>query len=438
MREQIKALCTSRFGISLLGLVLSVVFLHFIILAYYISQHEHFTRPGVVDYSHPSNYALLRLIWNANQTMQLDEFKEILNRLNKSKLQINNNHISMSLTSYPVWPLQFGKNTPWQTIVKELHNDIHRAKYFSYLLKNGQWLNYKITAAFTIYQATLLFMMVEILLLGFILFYGWSIMRFVIPLHRFKDSAERLGIDVNTTPVSTYGPAIVQETANAMNKMQQRIQELINTRTKMLAAISHDLRTPITRLKLRTQFLSDEAQANKINKDLDEMENLISGILSFAQNDVLKETKLRFDINSLIASICYDYTDMGYSIEYNSTIKDKLPFFGRPLALKRAIGNVISNAVKYASQVWVSMQKNADKIVIYVEDNGPGIPTAELSKVFEAYYRAEYGKAKSSTGSGLGLTIAYEVVHSHDGAIDLYNKAESGLQVVIQLPLQQN
>lgn len=429
MRQMLKALSASRFGLSLIGLVIGVILLHLVLLTYYIEQHIQVSKPYLAQ---PANHAIMKLIIDTDRKLPNQELQEALQQLTTAIF--SNSKVDISLTSTPKWPAQFVYGTLWPAIASALDKQQSTKQAFSYQLSNRQWLNYEIVRAPRMLQNAFLLVFLEFLLLLVIIVYGWSIMRFIIPLRDFKESAEKMGIDVNSKPISTYGPAVAKEAAQAMNKMQLRIQDLVDTRTKMLAAISHDLRTPITRLKLRTQFLDNEQQATKFIADLDEMEAMISGILSFAKNDMLSETKQKFDINGLVASICYDYADMGHNIEFKSPVQT-LAFFGRSMALKRALTNIISNAIKYAPQIWVTLECIDGYIYMRIEDNGPGIPEAELKKVFQAYYRSEHGKAKASTGSGLGLTIAYEVIHSHDGIIQLQNKPTGGLQVDITLPV---
>jgi signal transduction histidine kinase len=429
MRQQLKTLNNSRFGLSLIGLVLCLVLVHFLILTYYMTQHAKIKKPTAQQ---ASNHALLKLIIDTDRVVPSKDLEDALNQVTAT--EFNNSRVNVSLTDRPKWPLRFNHDTPWSSIVEALDKNPNPARSFSYQMSNGRWLNYQLIYTFTLMQNALLFMFLEFLLISVIVLYGWSIMRFVIPLRNFKASAERLGIDVNSTPISAYGPSVAKEAAQAINKMQQRIQDLIDTRTKMLAAISHDLRTPITRLKLRAQFISDETQASKITADLDEMEAMINGVLSFAKSDVFKEVKQKFDLNALVASICYDYLDMGHTLDFKG-MNQTLPFFGRSMALKRAFSNIIGNAVKYAPRVWVTLRIGAKTAHICIEDNGPGIPATELQKVFQAYYRSEHGKATASTGSGLGLTIANEVIYHHEGTIKLQNKPSGGLQVNIELPL---
>lgn len=429
MRQLLKALSASRFGLSLIGLVIGLILIHLVLLTYYIKQHMQVSKPANPK---TPNYSIIALIIDTDRKLPNQQLREALQQLTTAIF--NNSKVDISLTNTPKWPNSFAYGTLWPTIAKTLQQQQSTRQTFSYQLSNRQWLNYEISYMPRVLQNALLFIALELLLLLFIVLYGWSIMRFIIPLRDFKKSAEKLGIDVNSAPISTYGPAVAKEAAQAMNQMQQRIRDLIETRTKMLAAISHDLRTPITRLKLRTQFLENEQQALKIMTDLDEMEAMINGVLSFSKNDLLSEAKQKFDINGLVASICYDYADMGHNIELTSP-PQTLAFFGRSIALKRALTNIIGNAIKYAPQVWVTLERIQEQVAIRVEDNGPGIPEHELKKVFQAYYRAEHGKAKASTGSGLGLTIAYEVIHNHDGSIQLQNKTSGGLQVDIKLPI---
>ena len=222
-----------------------------------------------------------------------------------------------------------------------------------------------------------------------------------------------------------------------MNNMQRRIQDLMNSRTLLLAAISHDLRTPITRLKLRAQFIQDAEHSEKIIQDLDEMEAMIIEILSFAKNDVALEKITKFDINALLLSVCYSFIDRGYSITMNWN-QSNISFFGRSIALKRTFINLIENAIKYAGQAQVTLLQNNDQIIIVVEDNGPGIPEEDLQKVIQPYYRSIHAANSNKTGVGLGLTIVDEVVKSHNGMLILANrKPMAGLQATIILPSDQ-
>lgn len=192
-------------------------------------------------------------------------------------------NLKASLTTTPKWPLRFYNISFWN-INKSLRDHLSNFTLSIRMHKN-QWLNLNATEYARLFSEQLIFIAIEIFIFATLLISAWSINRFTQPLENFKKVAERLGIDINTKPVDIYGPSVVREASEAMNKMQQRIVDLISDRTQVLAAISHDLRTPITRMKLRSQFLEDESLSDSYSKDLDEMEQMINETLAFARED---------------------------------------------------------------------------------------------------------------------------------------------------------
>lgn len=414
----------------IISLILILLLLHLFALSIYLQQNRSHIEYWRSQLKHP----LFSLILHASQTLPFNEFNAFIQDLSKYNLQINNEKILASIDPTPRWRRISIQNLSEKNLNQLLIFDNGPIK-ISYQLTNGLWLNYKEAPTENYYDIAMILSILEFLVLGLIIIYVYSLRRFTIPLQDIKQSAERLGIDLNTQPLSEYGPLIVREAANAMNKMQKRIQDLIDSRTQMLAAISHDLRTPITRLKLRADLIEDTEHAKKIIADLDEMDNMIDGILTFAREGTNHEKKIVFDINALLASICDDYSDAGHSIHIN-LLTQRLPFFGSPLTLKRAFSNLIQNAIKYAGKVWVKLEKIDNTINIYIEDQGPGIPEEELQKVFDPYYRSgSTTNMPNQLGTGLGLTITREIIHSHQGKIKLKNKECSGLCVLINLPI---
>jgi signal transduction histidine kinase len=273
----------------------------------------------------------------------------------------------------------------------------------------------------------------ELSLLGLYLFYVFSLQRFKEPLRIFKCSAEKLGIDLNASPSHIFGPQMVRDAADAINKLQLRIQDLIKTRTQLLAAISHDLRNPITRLKLRTQFIEDKTIAEKIQNDLTDMELMISGVLNFTREDSFKEQKIAFDIVSLVSAVCEDFMDIGNDVTLEKNQERKV-YFGRRLAFKRTFTNLIQNAIKYGEKAHVILEVDASAISIIIEDNGPGIPEDEMTLVLKPFYRSEFSR-ESHSGFGLGLTISNEIIRAHEGTLTLENREKGGLRVKVRLPL---
>ena len=249
-------------------------------------------------------------------------------------------------------------------------------------------------------------------------------------MRAFKQAAENLGIHLTASPVIEYGPPIVKETAEAMNLMQKRISILINDRTRMLAAISHDLRTPITRMKLQASMMHEKSMAKDLVAELDEMEEMIDQILIFTREANSHENPVLLDISALLMSLVDDKVDQGYNISFVGS-HDKLLFPGRTIALKRAFVNVINNAVRYAQQVKVSAFSKESKIIIKIEDDGPGIPEQELAKVFSPFYRVDQARSSQTGGSGLGLAIAQDIIRHHHGTIRLKNIETGGLSVII-------
>lgn len=405
-------------------LLLPILSIHLLVLGEYINRHK-----SIMQMNQEARQAMERLIIRAGQFMKPADFKIMLEELDSTGINLGDYKLTFSLMESSSANLQ--KSNPFDN----WHVDNSTANFY-YLLQNGKWLHYTESPASSSFDLPLWIVLFEMLIIGLIVFYFWSGSRFTVPLKNFKLSAERFGDGLNTEFFSEYGPSVVREAADAMNKMQRRIQDLINSRTQLLAAISHDLRTPITRLKLRAQFLHDSEQSEKVIQDLDEMEVMITEILIFARNDVALEKKIKFDINALLLSVCYGFIDRGYSI--NMTLNQgNISFFGRSIALKRTFTNLIENAIKHAGHAHVTLIQIDDKIIITVEDNGPGIPEEELEKVLLPYYRSVNTGSQNNIGTGLGLTIADDVVKSHNGVLVLKNRDQQGLQAAIILPLHQ-
>lgn len=338
--------------------------------------------------------------------------------------------LHVSLTQNPKWDLRFSQISFWG-ISRALEQDLGSFA-ISIQFEKNQWLNLNATLYSHFLAAQFILMFLELFVLGCIFVAAWSISRFVRPLENFKDAAERLGIDLHSQPLDVYGPSVAREAAEAINRMQRRIIDLINDRTQMIAAISHDLRTPITRLKLRTQFIDDANLSESIIRDLDEMEKMIDETMAFAREDSANEEKKSLDLVSLLNTICDDACDMGHDVTFYCELQ-RIVFFGRSLALKRAFTNLIHNGARYGKRVRVTIKKQGKKIVVIIDDEGPGIPETELSKVFKPFYRGERSRSRDTGGVGLGLALTRDIISVHDGKIKLENRVEGGLRVVVQL-----
>jgi signal transduction histidine kinase len=228
----------------------------------------------------------------------------------------------------------------------------------------------------------------------------------------------------------------VRHAAQAFNRMQGRINRLIADRTQALAAVSHDLRTPIARLRLRAGFVEDGEAARAIDADLDEMEAMIDSTLAYLRGETESEPRKQADVVAMVETLCDAAADAGGAVVYAGPSQAKLVC--SPVTLKRAFSNLIDNAVKYGGGARVSLDDQGRELLVRVEDEGPGIPEADMQMVFEPFRRLETSRNRGTGGSGLGLTIARRAVEQHGGTLHLSNRPCGGLLALVQLPRPQN
>ena len=253
------------------------------------------------------------------------------------------------------------------------------------------------------------------------------------PLARLADAAERLGPDLKATPLPESGPQEVARAARAFNAMQARIAGYMAERTQILAAISHDLQTPITRMRMRADMLDDGVQRDKMNRDLREMEALVKDGVAYARTlHGTLEAPCRIDAGAMVCSLVGDYQDAGRAVTLRAGtgVPDACGAIDtRPQALRRILGNLVDNGLKYAGRVEVGIERPAaGELAILVRDFGPGIPEAELENVFEPFYRLEGSRNRNTGGTGLGLAIARQLAATLGGTLTLANHPDGGLQ----------
>jgi signal transduction histidine kinase len=261
----------------------------------------------------------------------------------------------------------------------------------------------------------------------------WAVRRVTAPLGLLAGAADRLGRDVTAAPLAEAGTVEMRHAARAFNRMQERLRRLIESRTQMLAALSHDLRTPLTLLRLRTEEVADADERDKMLATIGEMDEMIGQTLAFARDEVNAEPRRRVDIAALVSSIADDMADAGLPVSMQPA--SPLSYDCQPGALKRALTNLIDNAVKYGKCARVAIAVAAMTVDIAIDDDGPGIPEAELAKVFQPFYRVEDSRNRDTGGTGLGLAIAQAIVQAHGGELTLANRAGGGLRASIALPL---
>ncbi|MCB5190953.1 HAMP domain-containing protein [Methylobacillus arboreus] len=267
-----------------------------------------------------------------------------------------------------------------------------------------------------------------IVIIGIALFAVRQIMR---PLNQLAIAAERLGRNIYSPPVDVDGPTEVRRSAKAFNLMQQRLIDTVTEKTRFLAAISHDLRSPITRLRLRTEQIDKPALRDKFRRDLEDMETLISSTVDFMRGVEVHENRHPININAMLQSLQVDAQETGAEVSLYGTAA---PIDGYAISLKRCLQNLLENAIRYGKSAHIEVMDSPSRLRIAIRDHGPGIPENLLKQVFEPFYRVESSRNAATGGSGLGLSIAKTIVEAHDGQIHLRNLAAGGLEVLIDLP----
>lgn len=252
------------------------------------------------------------------------------------------------------------------------------------------------------------------------------------PLSSLVRAAEGLGRNVRQPKLEEKGARELRDAAHAFNTMQDRLQRYLDSRTRVLAAMSHDLKTPLTRLRLQVEtVLEDPAIQARFSKELDEMEGMVRGALALFRGLDDDEALASIDIDVLLATLRSEFTEMGADV----TVEGKAvqPFTGKPQALKRCLTNLIANAVKFGVRAKIFVEDGV-ALIIRVRDDGPGIPSEELERVFEPFYRVESSRNRDTGGTGLGLSIARDVAQAHGGSLVARNLAAGGLEALLVLP----
>jgi len=334
--------------------------------------------------------------------------------------------------------IDFG--APSQKVINERHDQHSRGRlralediHVSIRLRDGSWLNIRTErlegpppwANKTLQLLALLLMLM--IISGLVIS-----RRMAQPMAQLAEAANRFGLGQTGLPLAEKGSREVRNTIRAFNQMQERLHKHISDRSQMLAAVSHDLRTPITTLRLRAEYIDDPEMRERTLATLAEMEAILSDTLSFSRDEAADEEARSTDLAALVTSLVDDHTDLGGDVSYAGP--DKLAFTCRPIALKRALNNLIDNALKYGESAGVQLSGNSEGIQLVIDDNGPGIPDKNLEDVFTPFFRMEASRNRETGGTGLGLAVARTIVHAHGGQLRLTNRPQGGLRAVMQLP----
>lgn len=340
----------------------------------------------------------------------------------------------MAMGGMPMGGMPIG-GPPWMHATADWHS-----LQAAVLLSDGQWLSFATAlpnggpSASWPFMSALAVMAVVVVLASV-----WAVRRVSAPLGVITRAAEQLGRDVNAPPIAETGTCEMRQAALSFNQMQQRIRRLLDNRTRMLAALSHDLRTPLTLLRLRTENLQEVEERDRMLATIGELDSMIDASLSFARDQSATEAWRRTDLTALVTSIVDDMADAGMPVTMAPA--DSVVLECQPGALRRALVNLIDNAVKYGKAAHVTIEVATSGVRIDIDDEGTGIPDAELLRVFEPFHRLEQSRSRETGGTGLGLSIALSIVQAHGGEITLTNRPSasidagpSGLRASITLP----
>lgn len=331
---------------------------------------------------------------------------------------------------------EHGREAQWLDLFESHYPSAHFTLYVQ--LDSGQWLQlnaHEGQAGMSVaplmdlfdYLFRVYFIRI-IVIVGIALFAVRQIMK---PLDRLAAAAERLGRNIYSPPLDVDGPTEVRRSANAFNLMQQRLIDTVTEKSRFLAAISHDLRSPITRLRLRTEQIEKPVLRDKFRRDLEDMETLISTTVEFMRGVEVHENRHPIDINAMLQGLQVDLQETGAEVSLHG---EAVPIDGYAVSLKRCLQNLLENAIRYGKSAHIEVMDTTERLQIAIRDHGPGIPEHLLKHVFEPFYRVESSRNAATGGFGLGLSIAKTIVEAHDGQINLHNLAEGGLEVLVDLP----
>jgi signal transduction histidine kinase len=353
-----------------------------------------------------------------------DENLDWLRQLTQVQLDEVSPPLVVSVRQLPVSPDKFADPHPSDPVPLE--------RLMEVALPDGERMTINVSA----FSAKARFGMLQLLglvLVAAVIVAFWTGRRLAGPIREFARAAERLGVDLAAPPLALRGPQELRITIEAFNRMQDRLRRFLDDRTQMLAAISHDLRAPLARLRLRAELVADGEQQRKMFDDLEAMNAMIDSTLAFVRDDARQEPRRLVDLGVLVGDVCEDVADAGGEVRYAGP--RGVDVSCRPALVRRAVANLIDNAIKYGHAARVQIVREIDRVVIVVDDEGPGIPAEENEKVFAPFYRLETARDPGKAGVGLGLSVARTVAREHGGDVRLRNRDEGGLSALIELPV---
>lgn len=251
------------------------------------------------------------------------------------------------------------------------------------------------------------------------------------PIHRLAQAANAFGKNLDAPALEETGTVEIRQAAHAMNEMREKVRRQINERSVFLAAISHDLRTPLTRMQLRAESIEPDSLQHKFREDIAEMASLISAALDYLRGHMDTEAFAVTDITSMVQAMAEDLQDQGHDVQVSGSVA---PMRIKPLAIRRCVGNLIQNALKYGQSADIDLQEDESAVMLTIRDQGPGIDPSRMEEVFQPFVRLEGSRNRSTGGVGLGLTIARDIALAHGGELRINNGKPKGLVAVLRLP----
>jgi signal transduction histidine kinase len=416
--------------------VASIIAIHLIITATFLIHRPDQVEPSI-DRGHSQLAAVAQLLGTASATERPRLFSDITRAFPQ-----------LDLESLPPGPVPTASEADGR-ILRSLHRRLgggYRifalgpvdSRKIGIALPDGAMISAKIASEpwprpfwAGPWLTTLLFAVLSVTLLGV-----WAARALTAPLSSFAKAAENFSLNGAAAPLPERGPEEIRSVAKAFNRMRERISTLIDDRTKMLAAISHDLRTPITRMRLRSEFIEDDVHRSRMLRDLDQMRSMLEQVLSFLRNDRKLEAMTLVDIASTLQLITDQFCDMGHKVAYDGP--EHAMATVRPDDLHRSITNLVENAVRFGAEATIRLKVSAKSVTIDVEDDGPGISDAHKDIMLEPFVRGDDARnMDEAAGFGLGLSIARSIVQAHGGALSLNDRQPHGLIVRIELPVRQ-
>jgi len=264
---------------------------------------------------------------------------------------------------------------------------------------------------------------------------GWYlILRIIAPLDRLAGAADQIGVNIDAPPLDEERSKEIQSAARAFNRMQDRLRRLVHGQREMIAAISHDLRSAVTRLRLRSELLEDARERGRFVRVVEDMDLMVQTVIDFLRGIDTSEEPRKIRISALLESLCQDLKEEGYPVSFDCG-DDSMTLECRPAALRRCFINIINNAIKYGGAAQITLTTEEEQAVVRIDDDGPGVPEHEFANIVRPFYRLERSRNSETGGLGLGLAIALNIIQVHGGTLSFSNRPAGGLRVEIRLGL---